>query len=282
MALITDLMERPLDPGYAAEAERRRAAGLRPSAGTHTPVVVVAALLIGFLLVTAALSLRVPATAASKAKAQLIGEIQSRRAAGDQHAARIADLRSQIDQLQGAALAGRSQQALARRLSAAEFAAGTVPARGPGLRLTIDDAASDAGAADGDANPRTSTGDDSGRVLSRDVQYLVNSLWQAGAEAISINGQRLTAQSAIRFAGQAILVDYRPLTRPYVITAIGDPDAMPRAFQNGDGGAYLTTLEQQFHIRGDLAVEQDLQVPGSSSVGTRLATPAPTPSEDRS
>ena len=39
------------------------------------------------------------------------------------------------------------------------------------------------------------------------TKCLVNGLWQAGAEAISINGQRLTSTSAIRFAGQAILVD---------------------------------------------------------------------------
>ena len=70
--------------------------------------------------------------------------------------------------------------------------------------------------------------------FSKDLQYVANGLWEAGAEAISINGQRLTSTSSIRFAGDAILVDYRPLARPYVVTALGDPDgpadrASPRA-----------------------------------------------------
>ncbi|HET8599619.1 MAG TPA: DUF881 domain-containing protein [Segeticoccus sp.] len=272
MALITEVMERPLDPSYAEEADRRRAAGLPASTGFRTPLLIIAAIVIGFLLVTAALTLRVPATAATKARADLISQIRSRQATGDHRARQVADLRTQIDRLQSRALAGTGQT-VASRVQAAEFAAGTVPAAGPGLQLTVDDAAQEAGAADGDANPRTSAQTGDGRVTSRDLQFLVNSLWESGAEAISVGGQRLTAQSAIRFAGQAILVDYRPLTRPYVITAIGDPDTMPAAFQRGEGGAYLRALQQQFHIRANLVVQDHLTVPGASSVRTRLATP---------
>ena len=47
-------------------------------------------------------------------------------------------------------------------------------------------------------------------MIAQDLQIVVNGLWDAGAEAISVNGQRLTSKSAIRFAGQAILVNYRP------------------------------------------------------------------------
>ena len=56
---------------------------------------------------------------------------------------------------------------------------------------------------------------------------MVNALWAAGAEAISINGQRLGPTTAIRFAGEAVLVDFRPVTNPYEISAIGDPDTLP-------------------------------------------------------
>ena len=50
-------------------------------------------------------------------------------------------------------------------------------------------------------------------MIARDLQIVVNGLWASGAEAVSVNGQRLTSKAAIRFAGQAILVNYRPLTR---------------------------------------------------------------------
>ena len=56
---------------------------------------------------------------------------------------------------------------------------------------------------------------------------LVNRLWIAGAEAIAIDGHRLTSLTAIRFAGEAITVDYVSLTPPYEVTAIGDPDTLP-------------------------------------------------------
>ena len=52
----------------------------------------------------------------------------------------------------------------------------------------------------------------------------MNGLWSVGAEAIAVNGQRLTAQSAIRSAAGAILVNYRPLKPPYRVEAIGPPD----------------------------------------------------------
>ena len=70
---------------------------------------------------------------------------------------------------------------------------------------------------------RRARGGPRGRVQDGDLQLVVNALWAAGAEAVSINGQRLGPTTAIRFAGEAVLVDFRPVTSPYEISAIGDP-----------------------------------------------------------
>ena len=86
-------------------------------------------------------------------------------------------------------------------------------------------------------------------MLDRDLQTVVNGLWAAGAEAVAVNGQRLTALSAIRSAGDAILVDYRPLTRPYVVTAIGDPATLQAAVRRGARRPALRTLQQTYGIR---------------------------------
>ena len=56
------------------------------------------------------------------------------------------------------------------------------------------------------------------------MRSVVNELWSDGAEAIAVNGIRLTPTSAIRFAGDAVLVDFQPITSPYRIDAIGDAD----------------------------------------------------------
>ncbi len=108
-------------------------------------------------------------------------------------------------------------------------------------------------------------------MQAKDLRYVTNALWESGAEAVSINGKRLTATSAIRFAGSALVVDFRPLTRPYVITALGDPKRFPAAFADGAGGTYLSTLRSTFGIRVDTEVSDDLSVPGAVGLTTRFA-----------
>ncbi|WP_238999367.1 DUF881 domain-containing protein [Segeticoccus rhizosphaerae] len=276
MTLLNEMMRRPLDPGYAAEADARERAGRPRTSGTRTPMLLLTAVVIGFLVAVAALSLRVPTTAAAEAKQRLIAQIESRQADGDRQAATIAALRAQIQQAQQQALVRGHESQLAEQLTATARGVGAVPLTGPGVLLTIDDARPDQAAADGDVDPRTQTEENAGRVTSGDLQIIVNGLWKAGAEAVSINGQRLTAQSAIRFAGEAILVNFRPLTRPYVITAIGDPDTMPTTFSRGSGGHYLSSLQETFGIQATVKTEQSLQVPASPSLQLRVAKPVPT------
>ena len=93
---------------------------------------------------------------------------------------------------------------------------------------------------------------------------------------MSINGNRLTSTSPIRFAGSALVVNYRPLARPYVVTAIGDPKAMPGEFADGAGGSYLSTLHSTFGIRADTDVSRDLTVPAAVGLTTRYAQPMDT------
>ena len=78
--------------------------------------------------------------------------------------------------------------------------------------------------------PPTPAGDggpDLARVLDTDIQLVVNGLFASGAEAVSVNGQRVTVLSPIRSAGEAVLVGFRPLTPPYEVSAVG-PDSLGR------------------------------------------------------
>lgn len=277
MTLLTQIMTRPLDPGYEAAARARERAGLPAATRVTTATALVTLVVVGMVLAVSALALRTPSTAASRAKAALVKEIQARRSHGDQQSTRIVALRSEIDAVQNAALRAQSQSALAARLSDLELQTGAVPVTGPGIRITLDDAKSTGQGAASGTNPRAGTGTDPGRVIARDLQIVVNGLWQAGAEAVSVNGQRLTARSAIRFAGEAILVDYRPLVRPYVLRAIGDPQALPVEFADNDGGAYLHSLSTNYGIQSDLASETRMTLPAASTLSLRVAVPGPAP-----
>jgi len=273
MTLITEMMERPLDPGYAAAAESRQRSGLPPATGHRSPMLLLVAVLIGALLSISALALRVPETSATSAKTYLVSRIEAMRAHVEAQTRLIATVRREIDNAQAAALSRQSQTLLADELSRLELAAGTVPVTGPGLVLTVDDAAAGAGLKNPNVDPLAATVPDQGKVIARDLQIIVNGLWQAGAEAISVNGHRLTSRAAIRFAGAAILVDYRPLTRPYVITAIGDPSNLSVEFADGDGGSYLQSLEANYRIRGDIKEHDSVVVPGEPALSLRMAKP---------
>ena len=273
MTLLTEMMERPLDPGYAAAAEKRQRSGLPPATGHRSPLLVIVAVLIGALLAISALALRVPETTASSAKAYLVSRIEAMRAHAEGQTRLIATARREIDNAQAAALGRQSETLLAEELSRLELAAGTVPVTGPGLVLTVDDAAAEAGLKNPNVDPLAGAVPDLGKVMATDLQRIVNGLWQSGAEAISVNGHRLTSRAAIRFAGAAILVDYRPLTRPYVITAIGDAGALNADFAAGDGGSYLKSLEANYKIRGEIKERDSVVVPGEPALSLRMAKP---------
>lgn len=273
MTLITEMMERPLDPGYAAAAERRRASGLPAATGLRSPLLITVAVLIGAMLAASALALRAPTTATSRVKLDLMSQIEQRRAHGDAQTRLIATLRNQINTAQGAALSRQSQTGLSNQLSKLELAAGSVAVTGPGLVLTVDDAPRK-GDSVVDADPRTNPGPDQGKVIATDLQIIVNGLWVAKAEAISINGHRLTSRAAIRSAGAAILVDYRPLSRPYVVTAIGDPGSLGVEFADNSGGSYLQSLTNNYKVRGDIQSRKSVVVPGEPTLSLQHAEPA--------
>lgn len=264
MSLLTTMLERPLDPGYAAAADRREAEGRPRSTSLRSPGLVIATVLIGLVFGVASYNLTVANEPRSQARANLIAQILERRSQVDALTAKATTLQGQLTAVEADQLGSDALTSQTRELS---MAVGTLAMDGPGFTLTMDDApgagADDAAAAAGQAQQ--------GRVLAKDLQYVTNAMWQAGAEAVSINGKRLTATSAIRFAGSALVVDYRPLTRPYVLTALGDPKRFPATFADGAGGTYLSTLRSMFGIRADTVVSDELTVPAAVGLTTRYA-----------
>lgn len=274
MTLLTSMLERPLDPGYAAVAERRVRAGLPQATSLRSPRLLVFAIVVGLLVGIAAVQLRGSETTKQRTKSSLIERIQRQQEVVDRRAGAAGTLRSEISALDADTLRAVSAS-LAAEVERLSLVAGAVPVRGPAFVVTVDDAPTRADEVSS-PDPRADSAGADGKVIARDLQILTNSLWEAGAEAISINGQRLTTTASIRFAGEAILVDYRPLKRPYVLTAIGDPGRLPAEFGDGNGGTYLSTLKSSFGIRAETAVQRQVTIPASATLRTRAAVPAAT------
>ena len=267
MTLLNEVMQRPLDPGYAAAAAARRA-GTARSGPASAAITLVIAVLCGSLVVTAVHELRRPQPEVVKAQQALIREVERRTAETDRLQKANEDLRAWIASTQQTVLDNQGSAALAQRSRTLGVLTGEFAVTGPGLLITLNDAenASQAGSTD----PRA-TSADQGRVLDRDLQIVVNGLWVAGAEAVSVNGQRLTALSAIRSAGEAILVDFRPLAPPYLVQAIGDPAALQAGFANDMAGPYLQSLTSNYGIRAGIQAKQSLRLPGAASMTLHYA-----------
>lgn len=155
--------------------------------------------------------------------------------------------------LAGTSLGEQAQQRLERLRSAT----GQTEVSGSGVTVTIDDAAF--GANINEVN-------EAGKVVDQDLQLIVNGLWQSGATDIAINGRRLTPTTAIRSAGEAILVNYRPLIPPYVVTAIGtDANQLAARFRESTAGLLLEELEASYGVFWELQTVGQVTLPAATS-----------------
>ncbi|TQL23782.1 uncharacterized protein YlxW (UPF0749 family) [Streptomyces sp. SLBN-134] len=270
MSLITNVMDHSLDDGYAEAAARKKADGdggmpktLRARLGLAVGLVLAA-----LIVTVGAAQARVAAPVVAKEREELIDRIDQETGAAEKLEDRVDELRADVSARQRDALrdSGGDGSALVGILS------GAVAVHGPGVRLVVDDAKDASGGGDGD--PRSTSGfSDTGRVRDRDMQRIVNGLWESGAEAVSINGQRLTALSAIRAAGDAILVDNKPLVPPYTVLAVGDGGQLSDRFQNSADGLYLHALQENYGIRTGISAQDDVRLPAATSVSVRTAQP---------
>ncbi|MFD4350658.1 DUF881 domain-containing protein [Streptomyces coelicoflavus] len=271
MSLLTNVMDHSLDDGYAEAAARKKADGgggmpktLRAKLG------LAAGLVLAALVVTVgAAQARVAAPVVAKEREELVDRIEAETSAADKLERSVDELRDDVNTRRREAL---EKSGDGDRSDLVGMLAGAVEVHGPGVKLVVDDAKDVGTGADG--KPRGTSGfSDTGRVRDRDMQRVVNGLWESGAEAISINGQRLTALSAIRAAGDAILVDNRPLVPPYTVLAVGDGEGLSRAFQDSADGLYLHALEESYGIRTAISVADDLKLPAAPSLIVRTAQP---------
>ncbi len=255
MGLLPYLAANAMDEDYEQVAER----GPRTKPGRGIGAGVVAAVF--GLMVLVALSMtssQVPA--ADDARADLVSQLQQGRSGLAAEQRRVEELRNEVAALRDDVLGSTKLSTRTRaQLSALGVAAGTTAVRGPGIVMEIDDA--------------THAADDRSTVLDMDLQRIVNGLWEAGAEAIAINGQRLGAVSAIRGAGAAITVNFRSLNRPYVISVIGDRATLPGRFAETTSGRAWLDVQRRVRLRFKLHTEKMVEVPAVPTRTLRYATP---------
>ncbi|MEO5664842.1 MAG: DUF881 domain-containing protein [Nocardioides sp.] len=142
--------------------------------------------------------------------------------------AEVATLSSEIEQL-SAGLGDRSVNRAQRDVETLSDPAGLTPRAGPAVKVTLDDAADDV-LADETRDPLDVV------VHQQDIQAVVNAMWRAGAQAVTIQGQRLITTTGIKCDGNLVSLQGVPYYPPYEIVGIGLPALM---LDSLDSDAYL-------------------------------------------
>jgi uncharacterized protein YlxW (UPF0749 family) len=269
---LTEMFRNPLDAGSAEAARRRVARGPdspgRRLAGRAARGVVLMAT--GFLLVVAYHQTVAGQPESSRVRAGLVADVRNRQHEADLLQQQADRLRDEVARQRDAALAAAGTDA--GQLSRLEVATGTSKLRGPGAVVRLADANPEVDPVTGKPHVKKE-----GTVLDRDLQDVANELWHDGAEAIAINGERLTATSTIRTAGSTILVDYRPISSPYQVAAIG-PDDIGKRFSDSRTGQRFAAFVSAYGMQVAVDRRGDLTLPAAPDPQLHYAQPVPSAS----
>ena len=239
----------------------------------------VAMLVLGFLMVAQAGAEPSLVQYTTQERPPLVATAADLQKQQDDLKSQILALRAQIEQLE-ASSAGNSAlvASLNDQLQQARLAAGFIDLQGPGVVVQLEDSTQPIppGAAPGDY-----------LVSSSDIRAVVNELWLDGAEAIAVNGERITATSGLTDIGSSILLNGAYLQPPYQIVAIGPKDLYGRMTTSANFALFVKARVEGFGIRlgagsldkavvpayaGGVALTYARPLPASPSPGTSPGT----------
>ena len=233
--------------GRAAAAHRRRNA-TRTSLGRTTTALV--CLVVGFLVVISAAQARgIDLRPARNTDLVSLLQDQSRRNA--ELTGQLAQLQDEVASLSADVVDNDGVDAAEARLSAG---AGMTPLRGPAVTVTLDDAPNS-------VRPEGVDGDLL-VVHQQDIQAVVNALWSGGAEAMTIQGQRVIATTGIKCVGNTVVLHGVPYAPPYVISAIGDQSRLQVVLADSPALKIYRQYVDAYALGYEVRTEANAELPG--------------------
>ena len=210
---------------------------------------------VGFLVVT---SSNAPSGPRLSRRARLVDLIQREDDRTRRLRAQLDALQQDLDALEAGGSARQRELAAlnAQRDALAPFA-GLAAVRGRGLSVVLSDS----------TLRESPTGDPNDLVIhEQDLQAVVNALWAAGAEAVAINGERVTARSAVRCVGNTLLLHGSVYAPPYRVAAIGPPAALEESLDRSEDVERFRVAAEDFRLGFAVTREAVLALPAFRGV----------------
>ena len=235
-----------------AAARRIRSETFRNRALAWRLLVPTVFLLAGALFVTSAVS-----SDGTDLRAGRYGDlstvVQQQKEETDELRAQANALSAEVERL-SAGLEDTDVQVAQEKVDALRDPAGLEETSGPAITVTLDDAPQDViESSDQDANLLV--------VHQQDIQAVANALWAGGAEAMTIQGQRVISTTGIKCVGNTVVLHGIPYSPPYVITAVGDPSSMYTSLNENPYIQGYQTWVDRFDLGWDVDLEGEVELP---------------------
>lgn len=205
----------------------------------------------GFLVVSGVSTARGTDLRAER-RTNLTDLVSAREETVGARADQVAQIQTEVDSL----VAGKAALGAPTENPAVAAGAGTSPVSGAGLTVTLDDAPRSVR----DSIPDGVTPDDL-VVHQQDVQAVVNAMWSAGAQGMTIMDQRVISTSAVRCVGNTLVLQGRVYGPPFRISAVGDARAMRSALDSSAQVSALRTWVDAVGLGYDVVDERTLTLP---------------------
>jgi uncharacterized protein YlxW (UPF0749 family) len=204
----------------------------------------------------------------------LASVVQAEREDTNELTDEVAQLTAEIETLT-AGLGDRTVNRYQDEIDTLVDPAGLTPRSGPAVQVTLTDAPADVIAT-------TERNQNDLVVHQQDIQAVVNAMWRGGAEAVTLQGQRVISTTGIKCEGNSVTLHGVPYSPPYEIVAVGpQPEILASLESDPDVSVYREyAADPTGGVGYEVATEEQVTAPGYEGLlDLTYATPMPTPSQ---
>lgn len=250
----------PDEPGAPTGGE-----GAAPSAAVRSGFALALGLLAAILFVSARTEAPTDHERIGE-RVELAQLIRAEQARAEELKGRVEELSSRVERYEQSGPSEEETSSLHAQIEGVAVPAAMTAVRGPGLVVSLNDSSLEP-SRDDDPNDLV--------IHEQDLHAVINALWAGGAEALSVNGERVLATSAVRCVGSVLLLHGRTYSPPYVLRAVGDQESLTTALDRDHAVQQFAAAARRYQLGFDIRSDDALLLPAyAGTASLQFARPA--------